>query len=274
MEAETEDEKVRAITSKYPQHFEIVVQTTTTTSDTTTSDTTTTPTEPRNKVLCKLTKHQLPLNAEAIQTYIDGKKFQSYLKKVKQPSTVEKLDNKYSELFRPSKRFPTTRLYCTLTRKEINKKPHEIERYITGYKFLKAVARHEERKEKGEPEPMEEEEEEEEKKEDGEEEDEVPFYALSSEGEDEVEEGDKAGDLMDEDENDIIEEEEDVIEEEDGEAEDCHKELTEEEETIKNMEIAKNIMNIENNNKGKKRKSKEGKSKKNKKSKKLKAAGT
>merc|ERR1711973_894348 len=123
----------------------------------------------RNKILCKLTKHELPLNATALQTYIDGKKFQYYLNKVKKPAKLQKLDTKYAEFFRDSKK-SSSRLYCTLTKKEINKQPHEIERYITGYKFLKAVAKDQERK--GE------------EAKEGEEghEDDVPFYALSSEG--------------------------------------------------------------------------------------------
>merc|ERR1711973_779584 len=115
----------------------------------------------RNKILCKLTKHELPLNATALQTYIDGKKFQYYLNKVKKPAKLQKLDTKYAEFFRDSKK-SSSRLYCTLTKKEINKQPHEIERYITGYKFLKAVAKDQERKAKGIEEPVIEEKEEEE----------------------------------------------------------------------------------------------------------------
>lgn len=179
METNTsEDEKIKILTSKYPEHFEILSE--------------------RNKVVCKLTKHELPLNAAAIQTYIDGKKFQYYLKKVKKPATLLKIDNKYAEHFRDSKK-SSSRLYCTLTRKEINKQPHEIERYITGYKFLKAFKIHKEKKEKGivETEPAEDEEEKGIEMEDGGD-DEVPFYALSS-GEEEEDVEDEGDDVVDED---------------------------------------------------------------------------
>merc|ERR1712224_424351 len=103
----------------------------------------------RNKVLCKLTKHELALTTKALQSYIDGKRFQMLLKKVKKPELVLKIDNKYKEFFIPSKK-SSSRLFCTLTKKEINKLPHEIEKYITGYKFMKAV--HKRKEKEAEPE--------------------------------------------------------------------------------------------------------------------------
>jgi len=178
----TEVEEIKTIISKYPEHFEILTE--------------------RNKVLCKLTKHELPYKATAIQTYIDGKKFQYYLGKVKKPAKLLKMDTQYSEYFRESKR-SSSRLYCTLTKKEINKLPHEIELYITGYKFLKAVARDRERKAKGivETEEVKEEEKGDEMigEEDGDHDEgqlEDPYYALSSEGEDDGAEGSDAEEVM------------------------------------------------------------------------------
>jgi len=177
MEMDTEDQKVKALLENYPDYFEVLAG--------------------RNKIVCKLTKHELPLNATALKTYINGKKFQSFFKKVKTPTVIQKIDNKYKEYFIPSKKSPS-RLFCTLTRKEINKLPHEIERYITGYKFLKAVDRDRERKKNGieNTEIVDEEKEEEPESGDAEmdemgEEDEVPFFALSSEDEGEESDGDE-----------------------------------------------------------------------------------
>merc|ERR1712048_1547568 len=45
---------------------------------------------------------------------------------------------KYKEFFVESKK-SSSRLFCTLTRKEVNKLPHELEKYVQGYKFLKAL---------------------------------------------------------------------------------------------------------------------------------------
>jgi len=175
MDVDTEHEQVKALVDKYPDYFEVLTD--------------------RNKILCKLTKHELPVNATTLQTYIDGKKFQSFLKKVKRPRVIEKIDNKYKEYFIPSKKSPS-RLFCTLTKKEINKLPHEIERYITGYKFLKAVDKDRERKKNGIENVVEETNENSDTNEveDEGEEDEVPFFVLSSEDEGEEGDGDEGDD--------------------------------------------------------------------------------
>jgi len=274
METESEDQKVRTLTSAYPEHFEII----TTTPTTTTSEGEQGEGE-RHKVLCKLTKHELPLNAAAIETYINGKKFQTYLSKVRKPGAlVQKLDEKYASLFRPSKKFPVTRLYCTLTRKEINKQPHDVEKYITGYKFRKALDKHRQRKEKGEAEPEPEEEEEVEKESADADADAVeeamedPFYALSSEGEEEVGEADQAGDMDDNEE--VIDDEETV--EEIAEDDDENNISKVESENIPSAAaiaeaLCENIPGSTGSGSGKKRKSKNKKDKK--KNKKLKAAG-
>ncbi|XP_057309344.1 surfeit locus protein 2-like [Hydractinia symbiolongicarpus] len=91
----------------------------------------------RKRILCKLTKHEIPLSLDALKDYVEGKKFKRLFAKVKSPKTVAKLDDKYKNYFIPSKN-SKSQLYCTLTKKEINNLPHEIEKYITGYKFMKA----------------------------------------------------------------------------------------------------------------------------------------
>merc|ERR1712168_894212 len=273
MEAESEDQKVKKLTSAYPEHFEIIRSTVTTTKTTSEGEQ---GEGERHKVLCKLTKHELPLNAAAIETYINGKKFQTYLSKVRKPGAlVQKLDEKYASLFRPSKKFPATRLYCTLTRKEINKQPHDVEKYIPGYKFRKALDKQRQRKEKGEPEPELEEEEEEKEPADADADGEAmedPFYALSSEGEEEVEEDDRAGDM--EDNEEVIDEEEAVeeIAEDDDEnnISKCESKNTPSAAAVAEA-LCKNISESSGSGSGKKRKSKSKKDKK--KNKKLKAAG-
>ena len=102
----------------------------------------------RNKVICILTNHELPCSASAIEKYIQGKRYQRLSSKLKlQTKEVSPLYMKYKEFFVPSKK-NSSRLYCTLTKKEVNKLPHEIEKYVTGYKFQKKYLLH---KESGEP---------------------------------------------------------------------------------------------------------------------------
>merc|ERR1712224_170159 len=156
----------------------------------------------RNKVLCKLTKHELALTTKALQSYIDGKRFQMLLKKVKKPEVVLKIDNKYKEFFIPSKK-SSSRLFCTLTKKEINKLPHEIEKYITGYKFMKAVHK---RKEK-EAEPEKDLGDKDETIDDNEEEIEIPSFVMSSDEEGDDEELGDGEEQLDDDEEDCTIEE-------------------------------------------------------------------
>merc|ERR1712150_397372 len=201
----------------------------------------------RNKVLCLLTKHELALSVKALESYINGKKFQLLLKKVKKPEVVLRIDDRYKEYFVPSRK-STSRLFCTLTKKEINKLPHEIEKYITGYKFMKAVDKAKKLKEEGKELTLHMEEDVEKKKEND---DDVPFFALS-EGEEDQEDEDVSG-LKGED-DDIIEEDEagsdaDIEMKEDAAPEDVEKEDTKE----KKIPITNNK---ENDIHGKKRKNK------------------
>lgn len=189
-----ERQKVEELISKHPGIFEIM------------SD--------RNKVLCLLTKHELALSVKALESYINGKRFQLLLKKVKKPEVVLRIEDKYKEYFVPSKK-SSSRLFCTLTRKEINKLPHEIEKYITGYKFMKAIDKAKKLEAEGiDPTLHTEEDEEEKKKEDDKEneekevEEDVPFFALSDEEEEGEEEGEASGENDEADDDDIIEEEE------------------------------------------------------------------
>lgn len=109
----------------------------------------------RSKVLCKLTKHELPMNLESLKSYVQSKKFLRLHSKLKCPEkTFGKIEGNYKEFFIPSRK-STSRLYCLLTRKEVNKLPHELEKYITGYKFQKALYLRKEREQKEGPVPLE-----------------------------------------------------------------------------------------------------------------------
>jgi len=205
----------------------------------------------RNKVLCRLTKHELPLSIKALDSYIKGKRFQLLLKKVKKPEVVLRIDDKYKDYFIPSKK-SASRLFCTLTRKEINKLPHEIEKYITGYKFLKAVDLDKERKANGiEPEKVVEKEEEEvneDEQDDNEEEEDIPFFVLS-----EGEEEDENGDITEGDEDS-----DEIIDEDEAE-EKCENDVDMKDEKEENEPV--DTDNKENDIHGKKRKNKPAKEK-------------
>jgi len=106
------------------------------------------------KVKCLLTKHEIPCTIESIKQYTEGGKFKRLYKQLEnQKGTKNSQDNenikegtgkvnlkydKYKEFFVESKK-SSSRMFCTLTKKEVNKLPHELEKYVQGYKFLKAL---------------------------------------------------------------------------------------------------------------------------------------
>jgi len=250
----TEKQNVEVIINKYPGIFDIMAD--------------------RNKILCKLTKHELPLSVKALESYTSGKRFQLLLKKVKKPEVVLRIDEKFKEYFVPSKK-SSSRLFCTLTKKEINKLPHEIEKYITGYKFLKALHKEKERKEKGieaVQDTNDKEENAENENEEAEEGD-IPFFALSDneDGSDE-EEGEEGND------DDVIEDEEDDsnkngdvdMKDNEGDETSLIPDEKEESEEKVNSIIPDEKENIDVDTHGKKRKTKPSKSKKDRKTKKVK----
>jgi len=142
--------------------------------------------EGNKKVRCILTKHEIPYNEDAISKYTAGKKFLRVYKGLKAPDKFsQKIDVKYKEFFIPSKK-SKSRVYCTLTKKEINNIPHEIERCIDGYKFKKAYFYFKEGKLVVEPPKEEIANDDEEDETDKELINDIPFYAASSD-EDQVE---------------------------------------------------------------------------------------
>merc|ERR1712048_981644 len=94
------------------------------------------------KVKCLLTKHEIPCTIESIKQYTEGGKFKRLYKQLENQkgtkNSQESKDikegtgkfnlkfDKYKEFFVESKK-SSSRLFCTLTRKEVNKLPHELE---------------------------------------------------------------------------------------------------------------------------------------------------
>ena len=90
------------------------------------------------KLICKLTKHEMPNTKEALTSYIEGKKFKRIYGKLKAPEKyLEKVDIKYKDFFVPSRR-SKSKVFCKLTKKEMNNVPYELEQHIAGYRFKKA----------------------------------------------------------------------------------------------------------------------------------------
>ena len=184
------------------------------------------------KLICNLTKHEIANTREALTSYIEGKKFKRIYGKLKAPEKyLEKVDVKYKEFFVPSRR-SKSRVFCKLTKKEMNDVPYELEQHIAGYRFKKAYFFFKEGKLelKNEGENELDEKEENEEIDSGEEDGEVPLFMEDSGSE---EEGDIV--MMEEEENNASEDEE----------------VDDEDETIEEAVKRKNNSNNNNNNKNK-----------------------
>ena len=113
-----EKSEVETFIKKYPGIFEIL--------------------DERGKVLCKLSNHEIPCKILLLRDYVETKKFNRLYKKLKSPEKIfANIEGKYKGFFVRSKKNPS-RFFCTLTKKEVNKLPHELEKYVSGYKFKKA----------------------------------------------------------------------------------------------------------------------------------------
>jgi hypothetical protein len=103
----------------------------------------------RGKVHCSLTKHDMPARVDAIQQHVKGTTFVKALHWYAADFT------KYEPWIVPSIH-SDKRLFCTLTRQEINKIPEEVEGHISTAKFrrlqeaAKAKAERRARKARGE----------------------------------------------------------------------------------------------------------------------------
>ncbi|CAF0898381.1 unnamed protein product [Adineta steineri] len=89
----------------------------------------------KDRIRCNWTQHEMAARVDAIERYINGKKYQQLLKK--------KLDtdylNKFKEFLEPStKRNHETQFFCKLTWRYLNKEPHHIMRHLEGKRFKRA----------------------------------------------------------------------------------------------------------------------------------------
>lgn len=88
---------------------------------------------PSNRIKCDITGHELPLKPDAIQSHVKGKKFKK---------SLEWYNYDYSEFLPyivPHKRDPK-KLFCLLTRQELNKVPEEVKKHIQGKRFERYIA--------------------------------------------------------------------------------------------------------------------------------------
>ncbi|XP_041368383.1 surfeit locus protein 2-like [Gigantopelta aegis] len=92
--------------------------------------------EETNKVKCSLSGHQMPCKADAILSYVSGKKFLKLYK------DKEFGYEKYEPHVVPSKkRRQEHLLFCKLTLRHINKTPRDVERHVSGKKYKRALER-------------------------------------------------------------------------------------------------------------------------------------
>jgi Surfeit locus protein 2 (SURF2) len=85
-----------------------------------------------NKILCSITKHEMPPKVDIVLGHINGKKFKK---------TKEWYNYDYSE-FEPyivPDRQNSTKLHCKLTGQTLNKIPDEVKRHTIGKKFMRSV---------------------------------------------------------------------------------------------------------------------------------------
>ncbi|CAF3353412.1 unnamed protein product [Rotaria socialis] len=92
----------------------------------------------KDRIKCSWTQHEMPARVDAMEKYIQGKKYQQLLKKKVDSDDLEK----YKEFLEPStKKNHEKQLFCKLTWRHLNKEPHHIMKHIEGKKFKRAYAK-------------------------------------------------------------------------------------------------------------------------------------
>lgn len=87
----------------------------------------------KEKIVCKLTQHEMESKVDVVEQYIHSKKFKKELEwytfdySKYQPFIVEHKSNR-------------KRLYCNVTNTILNKIPTQIERHVNGRKFKRLKA--------------------------------------------------------------------------------------------------------------------------------------
>ncbi|UJR25556.1 hypothetical protein I4U23_006901 [Adineta vaga] len=91
----------------------------------------------KDRIKCSWTQHEMPARVDAIEKYIQGKKYQQILKKKFDYDVLEK----FKDFIEPStKKNHERQLFCKLTSRHLNKDPHHIMKHIEGKKFKRAYA--------------------------------------------------------------------------------------------------------------------------------------
>lgn len=83
---------------------------------------------PSNRIKCDVTGHELPLRPDVIQSHVNGKKFKK---------SLEWYNYDYTEFLPhivPHKR-DSKKLFCLLTKQELNKVPEEVKKHVQGRRF-------------------------------------------------------------------------------------------------------------------------------------------
>eukprot|EP00794_Sanderia_malayensis_P015813 gene15813-17408_t len=87
--------------------------------------------ENKTRVICLLTNHELACNVSALKSYMTGKKYQQLTRHG--DIDFGKIEQ-YKQYLIPSRK-GKQKLYCKITKKEINNIPYQIERHVIGRKF-------------------------------------------------------------------------------------------------------------------------------------------
>ena len=82
------------------------------------------------RIKCLITAHEMPPRADAVQAYLDGAKFRKAREWYSQ-------DYSHHEPFLVQDKKNPTRLFCKITRTRVNKIPADVEKHVTGKRFLR-----------------------------------------------------------------------------------------------------------------------------------------
>ncbi|XP_065067915.1 surfeit locus protein 2-like [Rhopilema esculentum] len=85
----------------------------------------------KTRVVCSITGHELPCNLNALECYVNSKKYKQFTKNG--TCDLSKVEE-FKEYLIPSKK-GQNKLFCLITKKEINNIPSHIENHVTGRKF-------------------------------------------------------------------------------------------------------------------------------------------
>ncbi|XP_061554882.1 surfeit locus protein 2 isoform X1 [Phycodurus eques] len=89
------------------------------------------------KIKCTLNGHEFPCKLEELQNFTKAKKYQ------KLSSQAEFNYSQYEPHIVPSSKQPN-QLFCKLTLRHLNRKPHHVLRHVNGKRFKKALVKYEE----------------------------------------------------------------------------------------------------------------------------------